>query len=154
MRWLRIRLAMEGLWVGSLVRELGSHMLLGPKKNQNINQKQHCNKHSIKSKNMAHIKKRLKIVLKTCFIVALFSSPWSFAFFFFMTCTFYNFYLLTRLFGCSGFSLLRMCFLAVVNRGFALPWLLATELSSGAHGLSSLGSWARELRLHACGSWA
>ena len=67
-QWLRIRLARVGGGVGLiLVMELRSHMLLGPKKNQNINQKQHCNKHSIKTKKMAHIKKYLKNCFENLF---------------------------------------------------------------------------------------
>jgi len=42
-QWLRLCLPMQGVWVGSLVEELGSHMP-SAKKKQNIKQKQYCNK--------------------------------------------------------------------------------------------------------------
>ena len=41
--WLRLHLPMQGRQVRSLVRELRSHMAHG-QENQNIKQKQYCNK--------------------------------------------------------------------------------------------------------------
>ena len=66
-QWLRLRLPMQGVWVQSLVGELGSHMPHGQKKQTNIKnpikQKQHCT-NSIKTLKMVHIKKILKKKLK------------------------------------------------------------------------------------------
>ena len=42
-RWLRLVLSTQGVWVQTLVRELRSHMP-HDQKNQNIKQKQYCNK--------------------------------------------------------------------------------------------------------------
>ena len=53
-QWLKLCLPMQGVRVGSLVEELGSHMP-SAKKNQNIKQKQYCNKFN----------KDTKIFLKT-----------------------------------------------------------------------------------------
>ena len=49
-------LATQGVQVRSLVRELRAQMPPARKK-QNIKQKQHCYKNSIKTKKMVHIKK-------------------------------------------------------------------------------------------------
>ena len=56
-QWLRICLPMQGVWVRSLVGELRSHMPHG-QKNQNIKQKQYCNKFNKDFKNCPHQKKK------------------------------------------------------------------------------------------------
>ena len=55
-KWLRLRLLMQGVWV--LVAELGSHMPYS-QKNQNIKQKQNCNKFNKDFKNGTQEKKSL-----------------------------------------------------------------------------------------------
>ena len=60
-QWLRICLSMQGVWVRSLVGELGSHMPHGQKKTkQNIKQKQCCRKFSGDFENGPHQKKKKK----------------------------------------------------------------------------------------------
>ena len=56
-QWLRLRLPRQRMWVRSLVREISSHM---PRrqKNQNIKQKQYCNKFNKDFKNGPHQKKK------------------------------------------------------------------------------------------------
>ena len=56
-QWLRLCLPMQGVWVRSLVGELRSHMPLS-QKNQNIKQKQYCNKFNKNFKNGPHQKKK------------------------------------------------------------------------------------------------
>ena len=58
--WLRLGLSMQRMQVPSLVRELRSHTPHG-QKNQNIKQKQYCNKLSKDFKNGPH---QNKILLK------------------------------------------------------------------------------------------
>ena len=58
-QWLRLCLPVQGVWVWSLVGELKSHMPCG-QKNQNIKQKQYCNKFSKDFKNGPHQKKKSK----------------------------------------------------------------------------------------------
>ena len=55
-QWLKFCLTMRGVQVGSLVRELKSHMPRG-QKNQNIKQKWYCNKLN-KNFKMVHTKKK------------------------------------------------------------------------------------------------
>ena len=58
-QWLRLHLLMQGVRVRSLVGELRSHVPHG-QKNQNIKQKQYCNKFNIVFKIGPHQKKILK----------------------------------------------------------------------------------------------
>ena len=59
---LRLHLPMQGVQVLSLVRDLRSHMIGSPK-NQNVKQKQYCNKFNKDFKNCPHQKKK-KILKK------------------------------------------------------------------------------------------
>ena len=61
-QWLRLHLPMQGVQVLSLVRDLRSHMIGSPK-NQNVKQKQYCNKFNKDFKNCPHQKKK-KILKK------------------------------------------------------------------------------------------
>ena len=54
-QWLRLHLPMQGMWVGSLVRELRSHMPWG--QNLNIEQKPYC-KTLVKTLSSPHPKKK------------------------------------------------------------------------------------------------
>ena len=58
-QWLRLCLPMQGVWVRSLVRQLGSHMPHS-QKNQNIKQKTYCNKFNKGFKTGPHQKKKSK----------------------------------------------------------------------------------------------
>ena len=70
-QWLRLCLPMQGVWVRSPVRELRSHMARD-QKNQNIKQKQYCNKFN-KTFKMVHIKKKnLKKKNSSCLSVTLY----------------------------------------------------------------------------------
>ena len=62
-QWLRLCLPVEGVWVGSLVRELRSYMPFG----QKIKAKNRSNivTNSIKTLKMIHIKKVLKKIVAT-----------------------------------------------------------------------------------------
>ena len=57
-QWLKIHLPMQGVWVRSLVRKPRSHILLGKKTKQNIEQKQYCNKFNKAVKNGPNLKKK------------------------------------------------------------------------------------------------
>ena len=58
--WLRLHLPMRGLQIQTLVRELRSTGLL-TKKNQNIKQKQCCNKFNKDFENGPHTKVKVKV---------------------------------------------------------------------------------------------
>ena len=59
-QWLRPCLPVQRAWDQSLAGKLKSHTYLGPK-NQNIKQKQHCNKFNKDFKNGPHLKKNLRV---------------------------------------------------------------------------------------------